>query len=99
MVARGDRLYHGNTCVGCHGSNAEGTPLGPDLTKGKWLWGDGSLAAISRTITEGVANPKEHTGVMPPMGRAALSIRSLGTRRVYRGAEPASQALKGDWPR
>src|SRR5882724_9271191 len=73
MVAQGDRLYHGNTCVGCHGSNAEGTPLGSDLTKGKWLWGDGSLAAIGRTITQGVAQPKEHTGVMPPMGGAQLS--------------------------
>jgi glucose/arabinose dehydrogenase/cytochrome c5 len=83
MVARGDRLYHGNTCVGCHGSNAEGTPLGPDLTKGKWLWGDGSLAAISRTITEGVANPKEHTGVMPPMGGAQLSPSEVSALAAY----------------
>jgi catalase len=50
--------------------DAEGTPLGSGLTKGKWLWGDGSLAAIARTITQGVAKPKEHTGVMPPMARA-----------------------------
>ena len=45
-------------------------PLGSDLTKGKWLWGDGSLAAFARTITQGVPRPKEHTGVMPPMGGA-----------------------------
>ena len=83
MVALGERLYHGNTCVGCHGSNAEGTPLGSDLTKGKWLWGDGSLAAISRTITQGVANPKEHTGVMPPMGGAQLSPSEVSALAAY----------------
>jgi len=83
MVAQGDRLYHVNTCVGCHGSNAEGTPLGSDLTKGTWLWGDGSLAAISRTITRGVAQPKEHTGVMPPMGGAQLSPSEISALAAY----------------
>src|SRR5262249_42503908 len=46
MVALGDRIYHGETggasCVGCHGANATGSPLGPDLTSGKWLWTNGS---------------------------------------------------------
>ena len=83
MVAQGDRLFHTNSCVGCHGSNAEGTPLGSDLTKGKWLWGDGSLAAISRTITQGVAQPKEHTGVMPPMGGAQLSPSEVSALAAY----------------
>ena len=83
MVAQGDRLFHTNSCVGCHGSNAEGTPLGSDLTKGKWLWGDGSLAAINRTITQGVAKPKEHTGVMPPMGGAQLSPSELSALAAY----------------
>jgi mono/diheme cytochrome c family protein len=83
MVGLGDRLYHANTCVGCHGSNAEGMPLGPDLTKGKWLWGDGSLAAIAQTITQGVANPKEHTGVMPPMGGAQLSPSEVSALAAY----------------
>ena len=83
MVARGDRLFHANTCVGCHGSNAEGTPLGSDLTKGKWLWGDGSLAAIARTITQGVPNPKEHSGVMPPMGGAQLSPSDVSALAAY----------------
>src|SRR5439155_349406 len=86
MVALGDRLYHANTCVGCHGSNAEGTPLGSDLTKGKWLWGDGSLAAIARTITQGVPNPKEHTGVMPPMGGAQLSPSDVSALAAYLAA-------------
>ena len=83
MVAQGDRLFHTNTCVGCHGSNAEGTPLGSDLRKGTWLWGDGSLAAIARTITQGVSSPKEHTGVMPPMGGAPLSPSDVSALAAY----------------
>jgi glucose/arabinose dehydrogenase/cytochrome c5 len=83
MVERGDRLFHANSCVGCHGSNAKGTPLGSDLTKGKWLWGDGSLAAIARTITEGVATPKQHTGAMPPMGGAQLSPSDVSALAAY----------------
>jgi mono/diheme cytochrome c family protein len=53
QVALGDRVFHGNvgggTCAGCHGSDAKGSPLGPDLTSGLWLWGDGSLPAITRS--------------------------------------------------
>jgi glucose/arabinose dehydrogenase/mono/diheme cytochrome c family protein len=87
QVALGDRVYHGQvgggTCEGCHGSNAKGTPLGPDLTSGRWLWGDGSLAAITRTITEGVANPKEYRSVMPPMGGAQLSSSEVAAVAAY----------------
>jgi cytochrome c5 len=42
QVALGARVFHGQagggTCEGCHGSNAQGTPLAPGLTSGKWLW-------------------------------------------------------------
>jgi mono/diheme cytochrome c family protein len=63
QVALGDRVFHGQagggTCAGCHGSNAKGTPVGPDLTSGRRLWGDGSLPSITKIITDGVAKPKE----------------------------------------
>jgi mono/diheme cytochrome c family protein len=87
QVARGERVYHGQegggTCEGCHGSNAKGTPLAPDLTRGKWLWGNGSLAAITRTITDGVPNPKEYRSAMPPMGGAQLSHSDLRAVAAY----------------
>jgi mono/diheme cytochrome c family protein len=51
--------------------------VGSDLTSGKWLWGDGSVRAITRTIAQGVPKPKDHTGVMPPMGGAQLSKADL----------------------
>jgi mono/diheme cytochrome c family protein len=72
-VALGQNIYAGGTCAGCHGSDAKGTPLGPDLTSSKWLWGDGSVQSIAKVITEGVPNPKEFRSPMPPMGGAQLS--------------------------
>jgi mono/diheme cytochrome c family protein len=83
MVAQGDRLFHANSCVGCHGPDAKGSPVGSDLTSGIWLWGDGSLAAIARTITQGVPHPKEHTGVTPPMGGAQLSPSDVRALAAY----------------
>jgi len=87
MIALGDSVYHGQvgsgTCAGCHGSDARGTPLGPDLTSGRWLWGDGSLDAIANTIARGVPAPKEHTGVMPPMGGAQLTPVQVRAAAAY----------------
>jgi mono/diheme cytochrome c family protein len=87
VAALGDSIYHGlaagGTCAGCHGTDAKGTPLAPDLTAKKWLWGDGSYASIVKTIREGVAKPKEHTGVMPPMGGAQLSPAQLAAVGAY----------------
>ena len=87
QVALGDRVYHGQagggTCEGCHGSNAKGTPLGPDLTSGRWLWGDGSLASIARIITRGVAQPKNYRSPMPPMGGAQLSPSEVSAVAAY----------------
>lgn len=68
MAALGDRLFHGQgTCIGCHGENGGGSTLGPDLTDQKWLWSDGSFEGIKKTITEGVATPKQYRSPMPPL--------------------------------
>jgi glucose/arabinose dehydrogenase/mono/diheme cytochrome c family protein len=86
-LAWGDKIYHGKaragTCAGCHGSDAKGSGVGADLTAGTWLWGDGSLAAISKTIAEGVAVPKQHMGAMPPMGGSPLSPADLRAVSAY----------------
>jgi mono/diheme cytochrome c family protein len=49
----------------------------------KWLWGDGSLAAITRTIADGVAEPKRYRSPMPPMGGAELSQQDLDAVTAY----------------
>jgi glucose/arabinose dehydrogenase/mono/diheme cytochrome c family protein len=77
QVALGDGIFHGRvgsgTCSGCHGGNGTGSSVGSDLTSGKWLWGDGSVQSIIRTIDDGIPKPKEHTGAMPPKGGADLT--------------------------
>jgi glucose/arabinose dehydrogenase/mono/diheme cytochrome c family protein len=102
MVALGDRIYHGQvggaTCTGCHGPNAKGTPLGPDLTSSHWLWGDGSYPAIAKVITTGVAEPKQYRSPMPPMGGAQLTPDQVSALAAYiwglshRSSIPSSSA-------
>jgi len=87
MVALGDRVYHGQvagaTCTGCHGSDAKGTPLGPDLTANKWLWSNGSYAGIAATVAGGVAQPKRYRSPMPAMGGAQLSSDQVMAVSAY----------------
>jgi glucose/arabinose dehydrogenase/mono/diheme cytochrome c family protein len=87
LVALGDRVFHGETaggtCSGCHGSDGGGTPQGPPLTGGRWLWSDGSLAGIAATIEKGVPRPKQYQGVMPPLGGAPLTKLELEAVAAY----------------
>jgi glucose/arabinose dehydrogenase/mono/diheme cytochrome c family protein len=87
MVALGDRVYHGQeggaNCTGCHGANATGSPLGPNLTGPKWLWSDGSFAGILKSITEGVPTPKQYRSPMPPMGGAQLTPEQTKALAAY----------------
>ncbi len=86
-VALGERVFRGQvgggTCEGCHGSNAKGTSLAPDLTNSKWLWGDGSLASIRQVIANGVPQPKQYRDGMPPMGGAQLSPSQVSAVAAY----------------
>jgi mono/diheme cytochrome c family protein len=83
QVAAGAKLFAGQTCTGCHGADGKGTPLGPDLTSGKSLGGDGSLASIRKTIQDGVPMPKQYRQAMPPMGGAQLSADQLQDMSAY----------------
>ena len=86
-VALGDRIYHGEaaggTCLGCHGSDAKGSPQAPSLIDGKWLQTDGSLARITRTIVDGVPKPKDYSVPMPPRGGAPLSDSDVTAVAAY----------------
>jgi glucose/arabinose dehydrogenase/mono/diheme cytochrome c family protein len=87
QVALGERIFHGEadggTCSGCHGSDGKGSTQGADLTSGAWLWGDGSVSSIARTISQGVQKPKQANGVMPPMGGATLSPSDVQAVAAY----------------
>lgn len=54
LLATGETLFSGNSCVRCHGEGGEGSARGPDLTDDQWTHGDGSLPSIRYTIFWGV---------------------------------------------
>jgi mono/diheme cytochrome c family protein len=87
MVALGAQIYRGQVggaaCTGCHGENADGTPLGPPLLGKKWLWSDGSFAGITKTINDGVAQPKEYRSPMPAKGGAQLTDEQVKAVAAY----------------
>jgi mono/diheme cytochrome c family protein len=87
QVALGDKIFHGQeaggTCTACHGVDAKGTPIAPNLTDSEWLNGDGSLAFIEKTVTTGVPQPKQHPAPMPPMGGASLSPDQIKAVAAY----------------
>ncbi|HEX4051568.1 MAG TPA: c-type cytochrome [Steroidobacteraceae bacterium] len=87
MVELGDRIYHGQVagaaCVGCHGPDGSGTPLGPPLTAHAWLWSNGSYAGISHTIDQGVSEPKQYRSPMPAKGGAQLDSNQVSAVAAY----------------
>jgi mono/diheme cytochrome c family protein len=87
QVELGGRIFRGQaaggTCAGCHGADAKGTPLGPDLTTGTWMWGDGSLASITEVVAKGVQAPKRYRSPMPAMGGSQLSPDDLAAVSAY----------------
>jgi glucose/arabinose dehydrogenase/mono/diheme cytochrome c family protein len=86
-VTLGDDLFHGRvgtaTCAACHGNDARGTRIGPALVGRAWLWSDGSLAGLRRTIVNGVPWPREFSAPMPPEGGALLSSEQLDALAAY----------------
>jgi glucose/arabinose dehydrogenase/mono/diheme cytochrome c family protein len=83
QVAAGEKIYHSASCAGCHGGDAKGSPLGPDLTSKDHLWTDGSPAQITDVIAKGVPTPKRYRAPMPPMGGAQLSPADLAAVSAY----------------
>ena len=76
-LALGDSLFHGLigavSCQACHGADAKGGTVAPDLTDSVWLHSNGSYGAIYHQIETGVMAPKQYTSMMPPFGGAQLT--------------------------
>ena len=71
----GERLFSGaGGCMACHGPDAGGSTLGPNLTDDEWLHVDGpEVDALAGVIQDGVAEPVQYPAPMPAMGGASLS--------------------------
>jgi mono/diheme cytochrome c family protein len=87
QIALGDSIFHGlvggGTCSACHGQDAKGTAVAPDLTDQQWINGDGSYDFMVRTITNGVPQPKQHPAPMPPKGGAPLTDEQVKAVAAY----------------
>lgn len=88
LVALGEKVFKGKVggaiCTTCHGTNAKGMKgLGPDLTDGTWLHGNGSVAFLKTIIRSGVAKPKEAGAPMPPYGGTPLKAEHLEAVAAY----------------
>ncbi len=75
-VARGAALYAGKGgCWDCHGGDAGGDPAigAPNLVDDVWLYGDGSIASIGRSVAYGRA------GLMPAFIHrlTAIEVRAV----------------------
>ena len=88
LVALGEKVFKGKVggaiCTTCHGPGAKGMKgLGPDLTDGTWLHGNGSVAFLKSIIRSGVPNPKVAGAPMPPYGGTPLEAEHLEAVAAY----------------
>lgn len=88
MLSEGDSIFHGQKagglCFTCHGVDARGGPLAPNLTDTTWLTGDGSYAFIQKRVTEGMPTPTApYTAPMLPMGGAQLTPDQIKAVAAY----------------
>jgi glucose/arabinose dehydrogenase len=102
QVVRGGQIFRGSvaggTCSGCHGSDARGSTVGPDLTSGHWQWSDGSPSGIAATIRKGVPVPKHADGAMPPRGGAPLTDADVNAVAAFVWAIAAAHAAPAPRP-
>ncbi len=94
-LALGDSLFHGLigavSCQACHGADAKGGTVAPNLTDSEWLHSDGSYGAIYKQIETGVMAPKQYASMMMPFGGIPLTPQQhrAVAAYVYRLSHPA----------
>ena len=85
QAQQGRQLFTGSGgCAACHGPNATGTQLAPDLTDAEWINISGrNFDEIVQLIHTGVPQPKQHPGPMPPMGGQNLTEEQVQALAAY----------------
>lgn len=82
---QGRELFTGQGgCQACHGPQAGGTQLAPDLTDAEWLHVPGpTVDDLARVIQAGVPQPAQFPAPMPPMGGASLTAEQVQALAAY----------------
>jgi cbb3-type cytochrome c oxidase subunit III len=86
MVTEGQTIFTSTgNCFSCHGADAKGTALAPDLTDATWLNISGNYDEIVTLVHTGVAQPKDpsHAAPMPAMGGAQLTDDQVKAVSAY----------------
>lgn len=70
QILHGDRVFHGEAangqCSVCHGVDGKGTTNGNDLTAGMFIWSDGSVRELKRSILHNMAVAPGRDGDLEP---------------------------------
>ena len=87
MIEEGNELFHGRSCVRCHGEGGKEGRWGPDLTDSEWVQSDGDLQGIWETIFWGVRREDFSDSTrrfeMNPGGGARLEWDELSAVAAY----------------
>jgi mono/diheme cytochrome c family protein len=77
QILHGDRVFHGEAaggqCSVCHGVDGKGTANGNDLTAGMFVWSDGSVRELKRTILHNMEVVPGRDGDLEPADVDAVS--------------------------
>jgi mono/diheme cytochrome c family protein len=84
-VSAGQQLFTSTgNCYTCHGPDAKGTQLAPNLTDSEWInITEPTMDNIQTVITAGVKQPKQHPAPMPEMGGAQLNDNQIKQLAAY----------------
>ncbi len=83
MINEGNQIFHGpGNCYTCHGMDAKGTSLAPDLTATTHLWVSDYPSYI-KLINAGVPQPKQHPAPMPAKGGSQITDDQVKAVAAY----------------
>jgi len=83
MINDGNQLFHGpGNCYTCHGADAKGTSLAPDLTATTHIWVT-DYPSYVKLVTAGVPQPKQHPAPMPPKGGSTITDDQVKAVAAY----------------
>lgn len=82
MVEAGAQQYS-TVCAACHGAGGAGSPAAPALNDAEWLNITGNYDQIVGIINQGVAQPKQYPGIMPPRGGGPFNDEQVRAIAAY----------------
>lgn len=85
MVAAGQQIFTSEgLCYTCHGQDATGTALAPNLTDDTWLNISGrNYDEIVQLVQTGVPQPVEAPAPMPPRGGSTITDQQVNEVAAY----------------